>query len=33
MQMPKTASRELTLGDLIQFDNKSSEEQTERKPS
>jgi len=33
MQMPKTANRELTLGDLIQFDNKSSEEQTERKPS
>jgi putative transcription factor len=33
MQTPKTASRELTLGDLIQFDNKSSEEQTERKPS
>ena len=33
MQMPKTASRELTLGDLIQFDKKGSEEQTERKPS
>jgi putative transcription factor len=32
-QTPKTASRELTLGDLIQFDNKSPEEQTERKPS
>lgn len=32
-QTPKTASRELTLGDLIQFNNKSSEEQTERKPS
>src|SRR3989304_1182777 len=33
MQTPKTANRELTLGDLIQFNNKSSEEQTERKPS
>jgi len=32
-QTPKVANRELTLGDLIQFDNKSSEEQTERKPS
>jgi putative transcription factor len=32
-QIPKTAvNREITLGDLIQF-NKSSEEQTERKPS
>ena len=32
-QIPKTASnREITLGDLIQF-NKSSEEQTERKQS
>jgi putative transcription factor len=33
IQMPKTANRELTLGDLIQLNNKSSEEQTERKPS
>lgn len=32
-QVPKTANRELTLGDLIQFDSKSSEEQSERKPS
>ncbi len=30
---PKTANREMTLGDLIQIDSKSSEEQTERKPS
>ncbi len=30
---PKTISREMTLGDLIQIDSKSSEEQTERKPS
>ena len=32
-QTPKAVKRELTLGDLIQLDNKSSEEQTERKPS
>jgi putative transcription factor len=32
-QTLKTSNRELTLGDLIQFDGKSSEEQTERKPS
>lgn len=33
VQFPKTTNREMTLGDLIQFDNKSSGEQTERKPS
>jgi putative transcription factor len=32
-QTIKTASRETTLGDLIQFDSKSSGELTERKPS
>jgi putative transcription factor len=32
-QTPKAASREITLGDLIQIDNKSVEEQKERKPS
>jgi putative transcription factor len=32
-QTLKAANRELTLGDLIQLDNKASEEQTERKPS
>jgi putative transcription factor len=32
-QIQKTANRELTLGDLIQFNNKASEEQNERKPS
>jgi putative transcription factor len=32
-QIPKTTTPELTLGDLIQIDKKSSEEQTERKPS
>jgi putative transcription factor len=30
---PKVANREMTLGDLIQINSKSSEEQTERKPS
>ena len=30
---PKTANREVTLGDLIQLNNKTAEEQTERKPS
>jgi putative transcription factor len=29
----KAANREMTLGDLIQIDSKSSEEPTERKPS
>ena len=32
-QTSKAASRELTLGDLIQLDDKRVEEQTERKPS
>lgn len=32
-QIPKTANREMTLGDLIQFDNKESGEQTKRKQS
>ena len=32
-QTPRTVNRELTLGDIIQFDSKSSEEQSERKPS
>ncbi len=32
-QIPKAVNREMTLGDLIQIDSKSSEEQTERKPS
>lgn len=32
-QMAKATTTELTLGDLIQFDKKSTEEQTERKPS
>ena len=30
---PKIANREVTLGDLIQLNNKTAEEQTERKPS
>jgi putative transcription factor len=30
---PRTANREVTLGDLIQLNNKTAEEQTERKPS
>ncbi len=30
---PKTTSRELTLGDIIQLDKKSGEEPTKRKPS
>jgi ribosome-binding protein aMBF1 (putative translation factor) len=30
---PKSPSRELTLGDLIQLDKKGREEPTERKPS
>jgi putative transcription factor len=30
---PKAANREMTLGDLIQIDSKSAEEQTKRKPS
>jgi putative transcription factor len=33
LQTPKIADREMTLGDLIQINGKSSEEQTERKPS
>ncbi len=32
-QIPKTANREMTLGDLIQFDNKSSGEKAKRKRS
>jgi putative transcription factor len=32
-QIVKTAEREMTLGDLIQLDSKSSGEKTERKPS
>ena len=32
-EAPKMASRELTLGDLIQFDKKSTEEPKGRKPS
>ncbi len=31
--LSKKADREMTLGDLIQFDSKSSGEKTERKPS
>jgi putative transcription factor len=31
--IPKTSSREMTLGDLIQFDNKDSGEKTKRKQS
>jgi putative transcription factor len=30
---PKAANREVTLGDLIQLNNKTAEEQNERKPS
>jgi putative transcription factor len=33
MQTPRIANREMTLGDLIQINSKSAEEQTERKPS
>jgi putative transcription factor len=33
MQTPRAADREMTLGDLIQINSKSAEEQTERKPS
>jgi len=33
LEAPKMASRELTLGDLIQFDKKSTEEPKGRKPS
>ena len=32
-QIPKSASQELTLGDLIKIDKKSAEAATERKPS
>jgi len=32
-QIPKAANRELTLGDLMQFDKKGTEEPTERKQS
>jgi putative transcription factor len=32
-KIPKPASRELTLGDLIQLNKKAKEEPTERKPS
>ena len=33
LEAPKMASRELTLGDLIQFDKKSTEAPKKRKPS
>ena len=32
-QIPKTADQELTLGDFVDFDKKSEETATERKPS
>jgi putative transcription factor len=33
VQIPKSANKELTLGDLIKIDEKNSEAATERKPS
>jgi len=33
VQIPKSANQELTLGDLVEIDEKDAEAATERKPS